>query len=101
MESEKKVARVTKSQIESWIREGVTKDKGSPNYNPVKGSLLEKLKCKQNAVKTLFEKNKDLQDLYMTVNYRGGEKADVIEFEDETSSVINNETTGKIDAGAF
>jgi len=97
---EKKV-RVTKAQIEGWIRSGVTKDKGSPNYRPEVGSLLEKLNCKQPAVVALFKANKDLDKLYKTVNYRGDDRNDIIELEDDfteevvaTSDAVSTDTEG-------
>ncbi len=83
---EKKV-KVTKAQIESWIRQGVTKDKGSPNYRPEIGSLLEKLNCKQPAMVKFFKANQDLDKLYKTVNYKGDTRNDIIELEDDTEEV--------------
>lgn len=82
MEAEKKVTKVTRGQIESWIRNGVTKDKGSPNYDAKKGSLLEHLNCKQSAIKNLFKSDAGLEKLYRSVNYKKSEKSESIELVD-------------------
>lgn len=79
--SEKKVMKVTKSQIIDLINQGVTKDKGSPYYRKEVGTLMEKLNCKQSAIVGLFKNNRDLQNHYLKT-FKTDNRVESFELED-------------------
>jgi len=78
---EKRIGKVTKTQILEMISQGVTKDKSSPHYKKEVGTFMEKLNCKQAAVVGLFNSHKDLQAQYLK-RFKTDNRVDSFELED-------------------